>query len=135
MPAWVIDGIVPRRLRNSALHRRVPSSMSGYELVTKRRPAAVSSPKLLMSVLNRAGVAITCFGTIPNSPACFTALTVSAPALARAMTYAPELCAPSKNELKSLVPSGWRAVPLISPPLSRTAFLIACIQNNNFRIL
>ena len=55
-------------------------------------------------------------GPTPNSAACFTALMVSAPALARPTIFAREARAWSSREDRSLVPSGCRAPPSTLPP-------------------
>ena len=46
-----------------------------------------------MSLMNTSSPARLCFGVIPNSFACLIEFTVSAPALARPMIFAPEACA------------------------------------------
>jgi hypothetical protein len=57
------------------------------------------------------------------SAACFTELMVSAPALARPMICAFELCARNRNDEKSLVLSGCRTSPTTLPPLVMTTLL------------
>src|SRR3546814_4189691 len=58
--------------------------------------------------------------TMPNSAACLMALMVSPPALARPITLAPEACACSRNEEKSLVLSGCRTAPSTLPTAAST---------------
>ena len=55
---------------------------------------------------------------MPNSLACLTALTVSLPALASAITSAFEACAFSRKDEKSLPGNGWRDTPTTVPPFS-----------------
>jgi hypothetical protein len=50
-------------------------------------------------------------------------LMVSPPALARPMICAPELCALSRKDEKSLPGKGWRTAPSTSPPLALTTSL------------
>jgi hypothetical protein len=45
---------------------------------------------------------------------------VSAPALARPMICAFELCARNRNDEKSAVLSGWRTSPTMLPPFALT---------------
>ncbi len=49
-----------------------------------------------MSVRNRIGAAIFCRAVIPNSDACFIAVTRSDPDIARTMTFAPDARAASR---------------------------------------
>ena len=59
-------------------------------------PLAMSSPRLLTSEMKTSRPASVCFGVTPNSLACLMVLMVSAPALARPITLAPEAWACSR---------------------------------------
>ena len=60
----------------------------------------------------------------PNSAACFTALIVSVPALARPITLARLCCAWRRKEEKSVLCNGWRTEPSTLPPASFTKFVV-----------
>ena len=63
---------------------------------------------------------------MPNSFACLMQFTVSAPAFARPTIFAPEACAWSRYDEKSVVPGeGWRAAPSTLPPAALTTFEVS----------
>ena len=63
---------------------------------------------------------------MPNSCACLMLLTVSAPAFARPRTLAPDACACSSTEEKSVVPgNGYLMLPSTLPPASVTKAVVS----------
>ena len=61
----------------------------------------------------------------PNSAACLAALMKSRPVEANAITFAPDDCACSKYEEKSVVPSGCRTDPATVPPRRASASVVS----------
>src|SRR5215470_20121249 len=103
-------------LGRSACHRlvqvRLLSFMSQYHVSVSTNPCATGKPRAATSVVYTSRPASFCPPlTMPNSPACLMALTVSPPAFASPMILAFDAFACSRNDEKSLVLSGWCTLP------------------------
>src|SRR6202163_3236303 len=109
------------RLAYLSAHLRAAASSFQYHDVVMREPANTSGSASTSLRNNRPTATFITLST-PNCFTCFIELTVSAPALNRPRTCAPEFFALSKYDEKSVVgPNGYRSACWILPSLRAIA--------------
>src|SRR3954467_13163280 len=122
----MVGNLPDRSCCQRLVQARLASLASQYQVSVSWRPCAVGRPSAFTSVANtRRPASFWPPATIPTSEAALIELIVAPPGLARPTILAVGARAPTRNDEKSDVLSGWRTLPSTLPPFASTTAAVS----------